>query len=100
MRFLVVATPRLEIPRDEILGMIDAAEAWRERHADRITEFGIFPGGGGFGIIDAPDEGSLHRILVEMPFIAYSTTDVRVVVDGATGWRNLREAIAARLQQA
>lgn len=101
MRFLVVSTPRVPIPPDQLPGMIDRAEQWQERYADHLPHgIGIFPGGGGFGILDAPDEATVHRILTEMPFSPFSTLEVRVFVDSSTGWSTIRESLAAAIAHA
>jgi muconolactone delta-isomerase len=95
MRFLVSATPRFPAPPEIVLGLIDAAEEWQKRYASRLEAFGLFPGGGGFGIIDVSDEGELHRILGEMPFTPFSAYEINVIVDAPTAWRQTREALAA-----
>ncbi len=100
MRFLVVATPKVPPPPDMIMSLIDRGEAWQQRYEDKLEAFGIFPGGGGFGIVDVKDEAELHRMMAEMPFAPFSDTQVRTFVDGATGWRQAREAVAASLAQA
>ena len=94
MRVLVVATPRFQIPPEQLPGVIEAAMAWQERHQDRIETLGLFVGGGGFGIVNAPDETSLNQIMIELPFTWFSEMQVRPFVDGATGWRQLQEAAA------
>lgn len=96
MRFIVISTPKLPPPPDAVAAMIDAAERWQERYQSRFESFGLFPGGGGYGIVNADDEAELHRIMAQMPFGPFSSWEVRVVVDGATGWAQMREAIALR----
>ena len=98
MRFLVTATPKFPAPPDQIIALIDRAEQWQERYSDRLEVFGLFPGGGGFAIADVPDEATLHRMMVEMPFTPFTHVDVRAFVDGETGWRQAREAIGAMMQ--
>ena len=100
MRFLIVSTPRTTPPADMLLGMLDRSEEWHQRYADRLESFGLFPGGGGFGVIDIHDEAELHRMLAEMPFSAFNTVEVRSFVDGATGWRQAKEAVAAMFSHA
>ena len=67
MRFLVAATPKIPPAPERMPAMIDAAEAWQERHSDKLQDFGLFPGGGGFGIAEVPDEATLHSMLAQMP---------------------------------
>ena len=100
MRFLVTATPRTTVPPDMLVGMLDRAEDWQQRYNDRFESFGLFPGGGGFGVVDVRDEAELHRMMAEMPFAAFSDVQVRTFVDGATGWRQAKEAVAAMMASA
>lgn len=100
MKFLVVATPKIPPPPEMLISMLDRGEEWQQRYEDKFDAFGIFPGGGGFGIVDVKDEAELHRMMAEMPFAPFSEHLIRPFVDGATGWRQSREAIAAALTQA
>jgi muconolactone delta-isomerase len=95
MRFLVVATPKLPAPPEMVPSMIDAAEQWQQRFDDKLEAFGLFPGGGGFGIADVADEGELHRMILEMPFSPFSDHLIQPIVDPATGWQQARAAFAA-----
>ena len=95
MRFLVVATHKFPAPPEIVPGLIDAAEEWQKRHADKLETFGLFPGGGGVAIVDAPDEAELHRMIFEMPFTPFSDYTVNVIVDAPTAWRQARDAFAA-----
>ena len=100
MRFLVVASPKTTPPPEIIPMMIDRSEEWQRRYEDKFEVFGLFPGGGGFAVADVTDEAELHRMIVEMPFSPFSDHDIRVIVDGATGWRQAREAFAAMMASA
>ena len=100
MRFLVVATPKTAVPPDMVPMMIDRSEEWQQRYQGKLESFGLFPGGGGFGIVDVSDEAELHRIIVEMPFSPFSDHQIMAIVDGATGWRQSREAFAALMASA
>ena len=95
MRFLVVATQKFPAPPELVPGLIDAAEQWQKRHADKLERFGLFPGGGGFGIADVSDEAELHRIILENPFTPFSDYEIKVIVDAPTAWRQARDAFAA-----
>jgi muconolactone delta-isomerase len=100
MRFLVVATPKFPAPPEIVPTLIDRAEQWQKRYDDKFAVFGLFPGGGGFAVADVSDEAELHRMIVEMPFSPFSEHEIRPVVDGATGWRQAREAFAAMMASA
>jgi hypothetical protein len=95
MRFLVVARQKFAAPLEIVPGLIDAAEAWQKRHADRLETFGLFPGEGGVAIADVSDEAELHRMILEMPFSPFSDYEIKVIVDASTAWRQAREAFAA-----
>jgi muconolactone delta-isomerase len=100
VRFLVIATPRTTPLPDMLPSMLDRGEAWHRRYEESFEAFGLFPGGGGFGIVDVQDEAELHRIMAEMPFSAFSDVQTRVFVDAATGWRQAKEAVAEMLASA
>lgn len=95
MRFLVVATQKFPAPPEIVPGLIDAAEEWQKRYSDTLEVFGLFPGGGGFGIADVADEAELHRIVFENPFTPFSDYEIKVIVDAPTAWRQARDAFAA-----
>jgi Domain of unknown function (DUF3303) len=100
MRFLVVATPKFPAPPEIVPGLIARAQEWQERYDDKFEVFGIFPGGGGFAVAEVSDEAELHRMIVEMPFSPFSEHMIQPVVDGATAWRQTREAFAAMMASA
>jgi hypothetical protein len=96
MHVLVVATPQHPIPPTELPGMVDAATDWHERHKDELQAFGLFPGGGGFGIVEADDAAAINQLILEMPFSPFSHHEIRPFVPGEAGLAQLREAIAAQ----
>lgn len=100
MRFLVIGTPKFPAPPEMVPTLIDAAEEWQKRYSGKLETFGLFPGGGGFGIADVSDEAELHRMLVEMPFTPFSDYEIKVVVDAPTAWGQAREAFAAMMASA
>lgn len=100
MKFLVIATPKFPAPPELVPSLIDRAEEWEKRYNDKFEAFGLFPGGGGFAIANVSDEADLHRIILEMPFSPFSDHVIRPIVDGATGWRQAREAFAAMMAAA
>jgi hypothetical protein len=76
-------------------GVIEGALAWSERHRDSIELFGNFIGGGGFGVLNVPDEETLNQIVIEMPFAWFSDVEVLPFVDGEAGLRQLQRALQA-----
>ena len=96
MQVLVVATPKHPIAPAELPGLVEGATDWYERHKDEIQAFGLFPGGGGFGIVDVDDAATINQLLLEMPFAPYSHHDIRPFVPGEQGLAQMRETLAAR----
>jgi len=100
MKFLVVATPKGPAPPDMIPTMISGSEAWQQRYEDKFYAEGLFPGGGGFAIVDVSDGAELQKMIVEHPFAPFSEIMTHPIVDSATGWRQAREAFAAMMASA
>jgi hypothetical protein len=96
MHVLVVATPQHPIPPAELPGLVEGAAAWAERHKEDLTAFGLFPGGGGFGIAEVDDASKITQLIMEMPFSPYSHHDVRPFVPGEQGLAQMREMLAAQ----
>jgi hypothetical protein len=95
MRALVIGIPKFQIPPDRLPGIIDGALSWHERHQDKLEAFGTFPGGGGFGIIDASDEAELNQLILGMPFSWFSDVEVRPFVRGVEGLQQFKQAVDA-----
>jgi hypothetical protein len=95
MRALVIGTPKFPIPPEQLPGMIEGALAWHERYQDHFDAFGSFLGGGGFAVVNVPDEQTLNQIVIELPFSWVSDVTVRPFVEGVAGLRQLQEALAA-----
>jgi hypothetical protein len=95
MRFLVVATPKVMAPPEIVPSLIDGAEQWQRRYDDQLEAFGLFPAGGGFGIVNVSDEAELHRMILEMPFSPFSDHVIQPIIDATTGLHQAREAFAA-----
>ncbi|MCP6711750.1 hypothetical protein NL489_30835, partial [Klebsiella pneumoniae] len=71
--------------------MMEGFAAWRERHRGSMEVFEFFAGGGGgFGVLNVPDEAGLNRIMIEYPFLPYSSLEVRPILDGDTALRQWR----------
>lgn len=89
MRVLVVNKPRLAVQPEQLPVMAQAALDWLDRHRDSIESFGVFPGGGGFGVLNVADEDALHQIMVEMPFTPVGDVTITPVVEGESAFRRL-----------
>lgn len=95
MQALVIGLPKFQIPPDQLPSIVDGAIDWHERYRDKFTAFGTFPGGGGFGVVEAADESELNRLIIEMPFSWFSDVEVRPFVEGAEGFQQLKQAVDA-----
>jgi hypothetical protein len=94
MRALVLVEPLFPIPPEMFPGLLDAFADWRERHRQSMESFEFFVGGGGgFGVVNVPDEVTLNRMMVEYPLTPYSDIKVRPVLDGDTALAQWREAM-------
>ena len=68
MRFLVVQTPKHEIPLEQVSGLLSAEREWYDRNREYLEAYGWFVDRGGFGLVDVPDLKTLNRINKEHPF--------------------------------
>jgi hypothetical protein len=72
MRVLVLVEPRFPIPPEMFPSLLDGFAAWREQYRNSMESFEFFAGGGGgFGVINAPDEASLNRDDGRVPVYAF-----------------------------
>jgi hypothetical protein len=99
MDFLVVVRPRGGLPIDHITMMLGAAREWYQRHQSSFRAFGTFPGGGGFAVVNVPDNETLHRMLAEMPFTSVSDTHVDPIVLGDAGFSIAQEVFQEMMQK-
>jgi uncharacterized protein with GYD domain len=95
MRALVVVTPKFPVSAEQLPEMVEGALAWHERHRESFEAFGTFIGGGGFAVVNVPDEQTLNQIVVEMPFSFVSDVQVRPFLEGVIGLTQLQQALAA-----
>ena len=97
MRAFVLVEPKFFTPPEMFPTLLDAFAAWRDAHREHMETFEFFAGGGGgFGILNVPDEATLNRIMVKYPFFAYSLITVRPILDGDTAlgqWREIMREI-------
>ena len=95
MQALVIGLPKFQIPPDQLPSIAQGAIDWYERHQDKFSAFGTFPGGGGFGVVEVADEVELNQLVLEMPFSPFSDVEVRLFVDGAQGLQQFKQAVDA-----
>ena len=95
MRALVVATPAHQIAPEALPEILQEALGWSEQHAEELEQFGLFPGGGGFGVVNVADEAALHQMMLEMPFSPFNHHDIYPFVEGRAGLRQAYEAMSA-----
>lgn len=83
MRVLIMSRPKHPAPFEMLLPLMDAFAAWRERYKPIMESFDFFvSGGGGCGIVNAPDDDTLAQMMMEFPWAGFSDTDVLLLVDG------------------
>jgi hypothetical protein len=95
MRVMVMSRPKHRLQPQEMPMLFQGFSAWREKYRHKMEAFEFFLGGGGFGIVDVDDEAALNQLIVEMPFTPYTEITVEPFVEGDTGFRQFREAMAA-----
>lgn len=90
MRFLVVQTPKHQVPLEQLPGLLTAEREWCDRNREHLEAYGWFADGGGFGLVDVPDLETLSRINREHPFAYNAETQIRPVVDGDVAVQQVR----------
>ncbi len=71
---------------------MQAFAGWRDRYRPVMETFEFFVAGGGFGVVDVPDDAALARMMMEYPWAPYSATEVHPIIDGDTAlgmWQEL-----------
>ena len=104
MRLFVMAEPQFPIPPEQFPTLAEGFAAWRERYRGQMELFEFFAGGGGgFGVVNVPDEKALTQMLFEYPFAIYSEWGVRPILDGDTAlalWRQGMHQLAGMAREA
>lgn len=90
MRFLVIQTPKHEIPLEQASGLLTAEREWYDRNREYLEAYGWFVDRGGFGLADVPDLETLNRINKEHPFAYKAETQIRAVIDADVAVQQLR----------
>lgn len=90
MRFLVISTPKHQVPLEQLPGLLAAEREWYDRNREYLEAYGWFADGGGFGIADVPDVETLSRVNWEHPFAYNSEIQIRAVVDADVAVQQVR----------
>jgi hypothetical protein len=94
MRVFVLVEPKFFVPPEMFPTLLDGFAAWRDAHRESMEVFEFFAGGGGgFGILNVPDEATLNRIVVQYPFTPFSEITTRPILDGDTALGQWREIL-------
>jgi hypothetical protein len=98
VRFVVITRLLSPVPPEQLPSIMERFADWRAQYAEHMQSFEFFAGGGGgFMVLDTPDEIVLNRIMAEYPFAAYLDVEVRPIIDGDTGlaqwWQVMRQML-------
>jgi hypothetical protein len=95
MRVFVLVEPKFFVPPEMFPTLLDGFAAWRDANRESMEAFEFFAGGGGgFGILNVPDEATLNRIMVQYPFTPFSEITIRSILDGDTALGQWREIMS------
>ena len=90
MRFLVIVTPKYQVPPEQLPALLTSEREWYDRNREHIEEYGWFADKGGFGLVDVPDLETLSRVNKEHPFFYSSETEIRALVDADVAVQQVR----------
>ena len=94
MRVMILVEDKYSVPPDQIPALLEGFAAWRECYRDRMESFEFFAGGGGgFGVVNMPDEAALHRMIVEYPLNPFIEITVRPVLEGDIALGQMQEVM-------
>ena len=98
MRFVVNTRLISAVPPEQLPAIMERFADWREQHRDRTESFEFYAGGGGgFMVIDVPDEVELNQMMAEYPFMPHLEVDIHPIIDGDTGleqwWQVMRQML-------
>ena len=83
MRVLIMSRQKFQVPQEQFAPIMAAFAAWRERHRPIMETFDFFvAGGGGCGIVNAPDDATLARMMMEYPWGPFSDVQLHLLMDG------------------
>jgi hypothetical protein len=90
MRFLVISTPKHQVPMEELPGLLAAEREWYDRNREYLEAYGWFADKGGFGLVDVPNLETLSRINKEHPFAYNAEIQMHAVVDADVAVEQVR----------
>lgn len=90
MRFLVISTPKHQLPMEQLPGLLSAEREWYGRNREHLEAYGWFADKGGFGLVDVPDLETLSRVNKEHPFAYNSDIQIHAVVDADVAVEQVR----------
>ena len=98
MRFVVITRLMSVVPPEQLPSIMERFAEWREQYRERTESFEFFAGGGGgFMVVNVPNEVELNQMMAEYPLIPYLEMDVRPIIDGDTGldqwWQVMRKML-------
>jgi muconolactone delta-isomerase len=98
MRFVVITRLMSVVPPEQLPSIMERFAEWREQYRERTESFEFFAGGGGgFMVVNVPNEVELNQMMAEYPLIPYLEMDVRPLIDGDTGleqwWQVMRRML-------
>jgi hypothetical protein len=95
MRAFVLVEPKHFVPREMMPTLLDGFATWRDANRQHMESFEFFAGGGGgFGILNVPDEATLNRIMFQYPFFPFSEITVRPILEGDAALGQWREIMS------
>lgn len=98
MRIFVMSVPKFPMPLEQMPAVVQGFVAWREKYRPVMESFETFAGtGGGYGVLNVPDESMLNQIMQEFPLGAFSEMSLRPVIDGDQAlaqWQAMLQAMA------
>jgi hypothetical protein len=98
MRVLILSRPKFPPPMEMMIPLMDAFAGWRERYRPVMETFDFFvSGGGGCGIVNPPDDGTLTRMMMEYPWGPFSDVELLLLSDGDAAIAQFREIFVQQM---
>ncbi|MEZ4529950.1 MAG: hypothetical protein R2855_02875 [Thermomicrobiales bacterium] len=94
MRVIIISRPKFPPPPEMMSPLMDAFADWRARYKPIMESFDFFvAGGGGCGIVNAPDDATLATMMMEYPWSPFSEVEVELLIDGDLALAQYRDFI-------